>query len=153
MIKKANVYSEQIFRTNFRISIDNQTNVWYYYHEQTFEVINFLRRDIMKKSLKVFCIFNKVVNNKLMLTVITLILLIILSLLFISKTEADSSKDYEKSFITIEIDNGDTLSSIAEEYAISPSNYKDYIEEVKLINNLKDDNIHYGCYLLIPVYN
>ena len=107
----------------------------------------------MKKSLKVFCIFNKVVNNKLMLTVITLILLIILSLLFISKTEADSSKDYEKSFITIEIDNGDTLSSIAEEYAISPSNYKDYIEEVKLINNLKDDNIHYGCYLLIPVYN
>lgn len=65
---------------------------------------------------------------------------------------ADEAVEYEKSFISIEIEQGDTLTSIAESYAKSEAEYQDYIEEVMSINNLKDDTIHNGCYLLVPVY-
>ena len=65
---------------------------------------------------------------------------------------ADESTHYNKSFVSIEIENGETLTSIAEDYAISAAYYTDYIEEVKSINNLKDDTIHAGCYLMVPVY-
>lgn len=65
---------------------------------------------------------------------------------------ADEAIEYEKSFVSIEIEAGDTLTEIAQKYAISKAEYNAYIEEVKSINNLKDDVIHNGCYLLIPVY-
>ncbi|MCM1498633.1 MAG: LysM peptidoglycan-binding domain-containing protein [Clostridium sp.] len=65
---------------------------------------------------------------------------------------ADDAIEYDKSFITIEISEGDTLTSLAQEYAVSSNDYSDYIEEVKSINNLKSDTIHSGCYLLVPVY-
>ena len=65
---------------------------------------------------------------------------------------ANENAQYDKSFIAIEIQEGDTLTSIAREYAISAAQYPDYIDEVKCINNLKSDTIHTGCYLMIPVY-
>ena len=95
----------------------------------------------------------KVTDNNIMLIISAIIIAIAISMIFISNSKADSSSEYEKAFITIEIGDGDTLTSIAEQYALSPSNYNDYIEEVKHINNLNNDTIHYGCYLLIPVYN
>lgn len=67
--------------------------------------------------------------------------------------QANESIQYEKSFITIQIERGDTLTSIAEEYALSEADYLKYIDEVKEINNLKDETIHAGCYLLVPIYS
>ena len=107
----------------------------------------------MKIKNSIFSLVNKVVNNNIMLILFTFFVLFMLSMIIISKTKADSSNNYDKSFVTIEIKADDTLSSIAHEYAISPEQYNDYIEEVKFINNLNNDTIHYGCYLLIPVYN
>ena len=95
----------------------------------------------------------KVCNNNVMLTVIVFSFLLIGTMSVITNSNAEKSDHYNKNFKTIVIENGDTLSSIAEEYAINPADYKDYIEEVKNINNLKNDTIHYGCYLLIPVYD
>ena len=80
---------------------------------------------------------------------------VILSVFLISSTQlvhADNSVPYDKTFQSIEIKDGDTLLSIAHEYAISESDYTAYIEEVKTTNHLKNDTIHSGCYLLIPVY-
>ena len=80
---------------------------------------------------------------------------LILSVFLISGTQlvhADDHIPYEKTFQSIEIKDGDTLLSIAQEYAISESEYTSYIEEVKNTNHLKNDTIHSGCYLLIPVY-
>ena len=62
-------------------------------------------------------------------------------------------RQFEKSFQAIEIQPGDTLTSIAEEYATSEAVYQDYIDEVIEINQLKDDQIHAGCYLMVPVYS
>lgn len=106
-----------------------------------------------KNNKEYLSIIRKVVNNNIMFTILTFLLIFSFIMVFISRTEADSSNSYNKSFMTIEIGNGDTLTSIAEEYAISPAQYNEYIEEVKFINNLNSDTIHYGCYLLIPVYN
>jgi cell division protein YceG involved in septum cleavage len=91
-------------------------------------------------------------NNKIMLTIGAIVFLSFFLIGGMGFVQADESTKYEKNFITIEVHPGDTLTSYAEEYAISPATYQDYIEEIKSINNLKDDTIHSGCYLLIPVY-
>ena len=97
--------------------------------------------------------FGKMIyNNRIMLTIICVLFLSMFTIGGMKLVQADESLTYDKSFATITIEEGDTLTSIAKEYAISEAGYKDYINEVKSINNLKDDTIHTGCYLLVPVY-
>ena len=93
----------------------------------------------------------KVTNNSIML--IALVILVIILSFFIGTrmVHANESIEYNKSFISIEIDQGDTLISIAQEHALT-SHYDEYISEVKKINNLETDTIHAGCYLMIPIY-
>lgn len=92
-------------------------------------------------------------SNKIMLTITLILLLSFFTIGGMQLVKANESTIYDKSFIAIEIEEGDTLTSIAKEYAISKADYRDYIMEVKSINNLKNDTIHTGCYLLVPVYD
>lgn len=92
-------------------------------------------------------------NNIIMLTIGLVLFLNFFIIGGMKLVRANESIQYEKSFITIEIQRGDTLISIAEEYAISEADYMAYIDEVKEINNLKDETIHAGCYLLVPIYS
>ncbi|MGN0155573.1 MAG: LysM peptidoglycan-binding domain-containing protein [Lachnospiraceae bacterium] len=94
----------------------------------------------------------KINSNKIMLTVGVIVFFSIFIIGGMRMVQADESIEYDKSFMSIEIENGDTLTSIAREYAVSEAEYTDYIAEVKSINNLKSDTIHAGCYLMIPVY-
>lgn len=80
-------------------------------------------------------------------------ILIISVMIHIRMVQAQESVQYEKTFQSIEIETGTTLTAIAQEYAIPDSDYTNYIEEVKRINNLHNDTIHAGCYLMVPVYN
>lgn len=83
----------------------------------------------------------------------TFILIVFLSFFIHTKiVNANMSKEYEKTFITVEIREGDSLSSIAYSNMKPGVEISDYINEVKSINNLKSDTIHTGCYLLIPNY-
>lgn len=91
-------------------------------------------------------------NNKIMLTVGLVLFLCFMVLGGMKLVKADKRIEYKKSFKSIEVMSGDTLTSIASKYAISEADYEDYIEEVKNINNLKSDTIHAGCYLMIPIY-
>ena len=93
-----------------------------------------------------------VYNNRIMFTIGVVLFFSVFIIGSMNMVRADESTQYDKSFISIEVERGDTLTSIANEYAISPAYYSDYMEEVKSINNLKDDTIHAGCYLMIPVY-
>ncbi len=95
----------------------------------------------------------RVHNNNIMLM---FGIILILTFTFIGGRQfvhANESVEYEKSFQAIEIQPGDTLTSIAEEYATSEAVYQDYMDEVIEINQLKDDQIHAGCYLMVPVYS
>ena len=96
---------------------------------------------------------SKKINRNIIM--LTMIVVLSLSIVFFSRmliAHADQAITYDKSFVSIEIKNGDTLTTIAETYAISAAEYDSYINEVMDINNLKNDKIHAGCYLLIPIY-
>ena len=94
-------------------------------------------------------IFN---HNYFMLTAVVILIFGILCWGGMHFVRANEQPSYHKTFQTIEIHDGDTLSSIASEYAISEAYYPAYIAEVKEMNQLCDDTIHAGCYLIIPIY-
>lgn len=73
---------------------------------------------------------------------------------FLSNAKGDSTDDSYKYYKSIIVANDDTLWSIAEKY-MDKEHYdsiNDYIAEVKNMNALTDDVIHYGEYLIIPYY-
>lgn len=73
---------------------------------------------------------------------------------FLSNAKEESSPASYKYFKSITIENGDTLWSIAQEY-MDVDHYDtvhDYINEVKKMNSLSNDDITYGQHLIIPYY-
>ena len=74
---------------------------------------------------------------------------------FIAKpVKAKEEKAYIKYYTTIEIKQGDTLTSIAKEHLEGYSSVQDYIDEVKFMNGLKDANsIRAGQKIHIPYYS
>ena len=74
---------------------------------------------------------------------------------FRSNAKDGSMETSYKYYKSIAVSNHDTLWSIAEEY-MDQEHYNsitDYIEEVKNMNALMNDTIHYGQYLIIPYYD
>lgn len=70
---------------------------------------------------------------------------------------ASSEKDiasYNKYYVSIRIESGDTLWSIADEYVEGFNLSKsDYIAEVCQINGISEDNIHAGDYIVVPYFS
>ena len=68
----------------------------------------------------------------------------------LTRTAADTSYKY---YTSIAVTQGDTLWSIARQYA-SPeySSIEEYVLEVQQLNHLTDTCIHAGEYLMIPYY-
>lgn len=58
----------------------------------------------------------------------------------------------EKRFISVKIESGDTLWSIASDYyhVSGQDGIKAYIKEIKSCNGLQSNTIHEGRYLVIP---
>lgn len=74
---------------------------------------------------------------------------------FRSNAKDDTTEVSYKYYKSIAVAGNDTLWSIAEEY-MDEEHYDsitDYIEEVKSMNSLTNDTIHYGEYLIIPYYD
>lgn len=74
---------------------------------------------------------------------------------FRSDAKNGCTENTNKYYKSIMVSGDDTLWSIAETY-MDQNHYVsiyDYIEEVKFMNALMDDEIHYGKYLIIPYYN
>lgn len=70
------------------------------------------------------------------------------------KSKASEEDTVFKYYTSIEIEQGDTLWSIACEYMSSEyDSIQDYIDEVKELNQLGPDDIHVGQYLMIPYYS
>lgn len=59
----------------------------------------------------------------------------------------------EKQYKCVMVEQGDCLWDIADRYmGAGYSDIRAYIEEVKQINNLTGDDLHYGSYLCVPYY-
>ncbi len=72
----------------------------------------------------------------------------------IAKAGEGNEKSYQKQYMTIKIEKGDTVWSIAEEH-ITPGfdTITDLIEEISFINSLDDNySVQSGKFLMIPYY-
>ena len=96
-------------------------------------------------------------RNILLAVAATLVLMIFVfsyhTLISAASTNTDNVS--YKYFTSIQVEAGDTLWSIAEEYADEDhyASNKEYINEVKMMNKLKNDEIVSGQYLVIPYYS
>ena len=63
-------------------------------------------------------------------------------------------KKLSKYYTTVEVKNGDTLTSIAKEYYCYTEykNLDDYMLEIMELNRLESSTIHSGCYLKIAYF-
>lgn len=58
-----------------------------------------------------------------------------------------------KQVVSIQIQKGDTLWSIANEYISDEyESLNEYIDEIKMCNGLVSDTIHEGAYLIVPYF-
>lgn len=98
--------------------------------------------------------FYGIFNRKVFCFLLLLVLTLSLSSLMSRVVLAEKPIGREKTVISILIQPGDTLWSIANEYY--SEEYEDltsYIDEIKTSNGLSSDKIHSGNYILIPLYN
>ena len=88
------------------------------------------------------------------LVLIPILAVILFIVLFGSKAEARQEKPLYKYYTSIEVQYGDTLTSIAKEHTEGYSSVREYVEEVKFMNSLKSaDEIKCGQILYIPYYS
>lgn len=90
----------------------------------------------------------------LTLTVVLSLTIGILGFSFLSRAQAEDTAVSYKYFTSVQVKQGDTLLSIAQEYADEhyDSVYA-YMEEVCLTNHMLDDKIFAGDYLIVPYYS
>lgn len=92
-------------------------------------------------------------TKKFFISLITLLLIITLFLTNnIGVKEAEATSIKEKYYISIEVQDGDTLWDLATVYGNSYEDRSVFINEVISANNLRSENITAGGYLVIPVY-
>lgn len=85
--------------------------------------------------------------------VLGLLLLLLSVFLHISAEKVEAKADYEKVFVAVEIQPGDTLWAYAGQYA-HPDYYasrREYIQEVCNLNALEDGTIYAGKTIALPM--
>lgn len=88
----------------------------------------------------------------LIVAVLTVILLCTFSLSTVvtAKHTQAAQRNTQTTYESIRIAGGDSLWSIAQEYR-GVEDTSDFVEELKVLNNLSSDHIEAGSYLLVPV--
>ncbi len=93
--------------------------------------------------------------NKLFSIVFTISVFVIISTTVIFAQSQTTIPTLEKSIVRYEnvnIESGDCLSLIAQEYNTSNMSDKDFTKYLKTFNNLKTDTIYYGDSILVPIF-
>lgn len=96
--------------------------------------------------------FNKI-SNKRFIIVLCFIMFFTFVICNSGNHKAYADTINEKCYRYIEVEAGDSLWSIAEEYMSEEyDSIDEYIAEVKQINNITSDKIYRGATLVIPYY-
>lgn len=89
-----------------------------------------------------------------LLTVGLIVMLTVSYNAILSEATTETGADSYKYYTSIEVAYGDSLWTIAEEYAGEEyTSAKDYIHEVMEINHLQEERIVAGQYLVVPYYS
>lgn len=93
-------------------------------------------------------------NIGIVIACIILFITLFLSIGFIrTQAAAFSNEPRVKQVVSMKIQKGDTLWSIAKEYITQEyDDMNEYIREIKSSNGLVSDTIHEGAYLIVPYY-
>lgn len=79
---------------------------------------------------------------------------VLFSGVFALKTQARQQHALYKYYTSIQVQPGDTLWSIADQYCINDyADRRTFIAEVKELNHIDEDLIHAGHYITIPYYS
>ncbi len=101
-------------------------------------------------------VYSILANRRVVMTIgVVLVILGILAILMSKSAElpsVEASTVQVKQYTSIEIQDGDTLWDLAEQYGQPYHDNREFIREVKSINRLCGDQITAGGFLLIPVY-
>ncbi len=99
----------------------------------------------------------QIVKRRMVILLTTVFLIVIGCVIFgsiFSSAHVSAEGQEVRYYKSIEIQKGDTLWDIAEEYAsdIYYDSTQDYVDELKEINNLTSDTIHSGRHLIVVYY-
>ncbi len=87
---------------------------------------------------------------------LVLILLALLAVFFLNRpmtASASQEKIYQECYRSIEINQGDTLYKLADQYKKDPNvSRRQYVNKIIATNHLTSQNIHSGMSLVVPVY-
>ena len=106
-------------------------------------------------------IYKKTNSKKLFRMFALLILILLFSAILIRVNIASAnakdnivySEQEKLCYKTIQIQEGDTLWDLADDYVEAGMSSKpEYIKKIKEINHIYDDNIYAGSYLILPYY-
>ena len=90
----------------------------------------------------------------LVLCVIVILGITTTSILSQAKTINRNESQKSKYYTSVQIQEGDSLWSIADTYISSEyEDIQNYIDEVKSINHLTDERINEGLFLTVPYYS
>ncbi len=95
-------------------------------------------------------------QNNIIFAVFTMVLVVTCAIMisgFGSESEASKGQNYEKYYMSYEVQTGDTLWSIAQIYTVNCNqDITSYINEIISSNHLNDSTIQSGTFLIIPYY-
>ena len=98
---------------------------------------------------------NKQLKQRLLISAFVVSLFVILLFFLMStKSMADNKEPLFKYYKSIQVQPGDTLYDLSQEYVNTEMNDVDsFIDEVRYINNLEEDSCLYeGNYIVVPYY-
>jgi len=159
-LKYANIYSKNVF--DFFLTFENASAI--IRKEQTFETYVPLKersdmrereRKIRNSRLKKHRKLRKHRKN-ILLTMLAILCVLSMSLCMggvLSRADDGALQQEDKRYTSVVVGVGDTLWSIAETHRDAHyASVEEYIEEIRQINCLRDDDIKSGTYLIIPYY-
>ncbi len=120
------------------IFADNNSNTNYYVYK---ERLNKYKR---MRAMQI--------RRRFVFTVLAVLFVIIAFVIGI-KAKADSDTHREKGFVSVQVNSGDTVWSIAEEhYSPEFKSIVAYVNEIEKTNHIVDGAITCGNYIIVPVY-
>lgn len=97
------------------------------------------------------------IRRNIFLCMITALLVILLAITlnsFLSNAKSSDGPTFYKYYTSIEVQSGDTLWSIAQNYKGEHyKNAQEYIREVMQMNALRNDQLVTGQHLIVPYYS
>ena len=111
-----------------------------------------MKRNAAKKAARVRQLHRRKMIAITILGVAMFLLLSVLLGMFFLKSAQAAVREGEITYLSIQVKDGDSLTSIAASYGDTDVvSVSEYVSMVESMNSLQDDEIHAGEYLIVPV--